>query len=119
MDITIVIQGVTGAGILGLFVERIFALRNQGSSKESNGERLEEIKQAITGLSLELKGLGSQSADIDKNVAVIRTEITAINSRCENHLNNQKQTNDNFKESLKCLDGRIFEIATKKSRRRA
>lgn len=117
MDITIVIQGATGLGIVGLLLERLRAFRRQNSGKESNGQRLDEIKQAISGLSRELKGLHSQSADIDKNVAIVRTEITAINSRCENHLDTQNQVNTNFKESLKCLDGRIFDLATKRAKR--
>lgn len=117
MDFTIVIQGATGLGILGLFAERIFSLRNQSSHKEDNGERLDEIKKAISGLSTELKNLSSQSFAIDKNVAVIRGEITSINSRCENHLDNQKETNANFRNSLKCLDKRIFDLAIKEAKR--
>lgn len=113
MDITVVVNGVTGLGVLGLLVERILSLRNKSSDENKNNQSLKSIEKSITDLSGDVKAVGSQGNAVARDTEFIKSEVKGINSRCRLHMESQVRINNDFRESLKCMDKRVFDIATK------
>lgn len=103
---TLIVESTLVLGILALVAKEIYLFRRDKKTNEKNGSDTEWMKG-------KLKDINSASIQTKQDVAVIKTELTNFSERCGDHLKVQSEINNSLNNKLKCLDGRIFDLATK------
>lgn len=109
MDSSIFLGAGTLVGVAGLVLKEVIrSLRYRKYYKNENDGK-KELKES-------LKKLKEISGRTGNDVAIIKTNLLAFDKRCEGHLKVQEQINNKVNGTLKILDGRVFDIATKKKK---
>lgn len=103
---TLIIESTLVLGILALAAKEIYLFRSNKKINKKNGSDTDWMKQ-------KLKEISGTSVQINQDMAIVKTKLTNFNDRCKDHLKIQSEINNSLNNKLKCLDGRIFDLATK------
>jgi len=107
MDSSIFLGAGTLVGVAGLVLKEVIrSLRYRKYYKNENDDK-KELKES-------LKTLKELSGRTGNDVAIIKTQLLGFDKRCSDHLEVQGQINNKINGTLKILDSRVYDIATKK-----
>lgn len=113
MEVTIIVGGISGVGVLALITERIISLRKD---KKNGGNSGELILKALQDLNLKSDGISKDVGLTQSDVRVMTNEVSNINRRCSSHLLNQGTVNKEHAIAISKNTDKLFALATKKSK---
>lgn len=111
MEVTIIVGGISGLGVLALIGERIISIRREKKNGGNNGEL---ILKALKDLNLKSDGIKTDVGLTQSDVRVMKNEVTNINKRCADHLLNQGEINKGHAIAISKNTDKLFTLATKK-----
>jgi len=111
ITVSVIISGVTGAGILGLVAERIYTLAR---NKKNGGCPNSLILKALGDLGKTSDSIKKEVGNTQADVRVMKNEVTNINKRCGQHLKAQSEINKNHAISISKNTDKLFDLAKDK-----
>ncbi|GAG23240.1 unnamed protein product [marine sediment metagenome] len=111
MEVTIIVGGISGLGVLALITERIVSIRRDRKNGGSNGE---QILKALGDLNKKSDLIKTDVGATQSDVRVVKNEVSNINKRCTSHLENQGEINRGHANAISKNTDKLFTLATKK-----
>lgn len=103
-------------GVAGLIAKEIFRTLRYRSHLKINNDQQKEIKEALSTIKTESGTISKDIVKTGRDVLKIAGTLKGFDERCKAHLETQKDINNKVNDTLKTLNGRVFDVATKKKK---
>jgi hypothetical protein len=110
MEITVIVSGISGAGILALVADRLWEIRKN----RKNGDPNNKILSALKKLGEKSDRIQEEVGKTQSDMGVVKNEVENINKRCTTHLQNQAEVNKAHSFAISKNTDKLFDLAKKK-----
>ena len=101
-------------GVAGLVAKEVIRTLRYRHHLRDNNNAQKEIKEALDTIKGESGTISKDIVKTGKDVLKIAGTLKGFNERCKAHLKTQEDINNKVNDTMKTLNGRVFEIAKKK-----
>lgn len=103
-------------GVAGLIAKEIFRTLRYKSHLKINNDSQKEMKESLDTIKSSSAKISSDLIKTGRDVLKINGTLTGFNERCKAHLKTQEDINNKVNDTVKTLNGRVFDLATKKKK---
>ena len=101
-------------GVAGLIAKEIIRSVRYRSHYKNNNKQQEEMKETLETMNTSSAKISSDLVKTGRDVLKINGTLKGFNERCKAHLKNQENINEKVDDSIKTMNGRVFDLAKKK-----
>jgi len=101
-------------GVAGLIAREIFRSLRYRNYLHINNNQQEEIKETLNTIKTESGTISKDIIRTGRDVLKIVGTLKGFDERCKAHLKTQENINEKIDDSIKTINGRVFDLAKKK-----
>lgn len=101
-------------GVAGLIGREIFRSLRYRNFYKNNNDQQRQIKEALDTIKTESGTISKDIVKTGRDVLKIAGTLKGFDERCKAHLHTQENINEKVDDSIKTINGRVFDLAKKK-----
>ncbi|MBA7670514.1 hypothetical protein ES703_78660 [subsurface metagenome] len=104
-------------GVAGLIAKEIFRTFRYRHHLKNNNNHQKEIKETLDTIKTESGTISKDLVRTGRDVLKIAGTLKGFDERCKAHLKTQEDINNKVNDTIKTLNGRVFDIAAKNKKK--